>query len=146
MLWLGALPVLAAKLPIPRFVSLRSGEVNFRVGPGKQYPTQWTYVRYQLPVKVIKEHENWRYVEDHEGVKGWVHQTLLSGIRTVMIQGSSQVALRKKPDTLAPAIARAEEGVIARLVSLKDNWVEIKIYKDFYWIPRANAWGILVTE
>jgi len=26
------------KLPVPRFVSLRSDQVNFRAGPGFQYP------------------------------------------------------------------------------------------------------------
>ncbi|OYV32602.1 MAG: hypothetical protein B7Z81_12525, partial [Acidocella sp. 20-61-6] len=32
-------------LPVPRFVSLRTGEVNFRAGPGFQYPVTWVYRR-----------------------------------------------------------------------------------------------------
>ena len=31
--------------PLPRFVSLRAGEVNMRSGPGVQYPVDWVYRR-----------------------------------------------------------------------------------------------------
>ena len=36
-------------LPLPRFVSLRAGEVNLRTGPGVQYPVDWVYLRKNLP-------------------------------------------------------------------------------------------------
>lgn len=38
------------KLPLPRFVSLRSSEVNLRTGPGTNYPVDWVFVRRELPV------------------------------------------------------------------------------------------------
>ena len=38
------------KLPVPRFVSLRSDQINFRAGPGFQYPVTWVYQRAGLPV------------------------------------------------------------------------------------------------
>ncbi|HBT40490.1 MAG TPA: hypothetical protein DEB21_00120, partial [Rhodospirillaceae bacterium] len=39
--------------PLPRFVSLRAGEVNMRSGPGVQYPVDWVYRRRHLPIEVI---------------------------------------------------------------------------------------------
>ena len=42
-------------LPIPRFVSLGSSEVNVRTGPGKRYPVSWMFVRRGLPVMVVDE-------------------------------------------------------------------------------------------
>lgn len=137
---------LGNKLPVPRFVSLRSNEVNFRVGPGAEYPAKWVYLRYQLPVKVVKERDVWRYVEDHEGIKGWVHQTMLSGLRTLMITGDNLVVLRDKPDTLAPARAKAESGVIGHMVKAERNWCQIKINRDYFWVPRTHIWGLLDIE
>jgi SH3-like domain-containing protein len=67
--------------PLPRFVSLKSDEVNLRSGPGRDYPTQWVYRRAGLPLEVIKEFEGWRQVRDAEGAEGWVLQSLLSGRR-----------------------------------------------------------------
>src|SRR5262249_22195734 len=42
-----ALPAAAeeAKLPLPRYASLDSGQVNFRAGPGETYPKLWLYQR-----------------------------------------------------------------------------------------------------
>ena len=42
-------------LPVPRFVALKSDEINARVGPGKDYPIRVTYQRKDYPVKVIQE-------------------------------------------------------------------------------------------
>ena len=44
----------ASGLPLPRFVSLKSGEVNLRTGPGKRYPIDWIYRRRGLPVRASK--------------------------------------------------------------------------------------------
>ncbi|MEK7246175.1 MAG: SH3 domain-containing protein, partial [Pseudomonadota bacterium] len=43
-------------LPLPRFASLRAGEVNVRTGPGVQYPVDWVFQRQGLPVEVIAEY------------------------------------------------------------------------------------------
>ena len=42
-------------LPLPRFVSMASNEVNVRTGPGQDYPIRWTYVRRDLPVKIVED-------------------------------------------------------------------------------------------
>ena len=47
-------------LPLPRFVSLRAGEVNLRTGPGVQHPVDWVYHRQNLPLEIIAEYGTWR--------------------------------------------------------------------------------------
>src|SRR4026209_512491 len=68
-------------LPLPRFASLRSDEVNVRTGPGPRYPIDWVFKRKAMPVEIVAEYENWRKIRDWQGASGWVHQSLLSGQR-----------------------------------------------------------------
>ena len=37
-------------LPLPRFASLKSDEVNVRTGPGTRYPVDWVFKRKSMPV------------------------------------------------------------------------------------------------
>ena len=67
------------KLPIPRFVSLKSNDVNIRVGPGTRYSISWVFKRANYPVEIIQEFDQWREIRDHEGAIGWVHKNMLQG-------------------------------------------------------------------
>ena len=71
-------------LPLPRFVSLKSGRVNSRIGPGVNYSVDWLYLKPGLPMEIIQEYDNWRRVRDADGAEGWVNQSLLSGRRTAI--------------------------------------------------------------
>ena len=42
-------------LPIPRFITLKSNEVNLRKGPNSKYPISWTYQRKGYPMQLIAE-------------------------------------------------------------------------------------------
>jgi SH3-like domain-containing protein len=64
---------------LPRFVSLRSDQVNLRVGPGENYPIEWVLTRKEMPVEIVKEFENWRMIRDWQGTEGWVHERMLTG-------------------------------------------------------------------
>ena len=72
-------------LPVPRFVSLKSGKVNMRVGPGREYRVEWRYTRAGTPVEIVAEFDNWRRVRDAEGTEGWVYGALLTGRRTGVV-------------------------------------------------------------
>ena len=77
-------------LPLPRFVSLRASEVNMRTGPGVRYPIQWKLVYRHMPVEIVAEFENWRKIREWEGSVGWVHKSMLSGQRWVIIRKGKQ--------------------------------------------------------
>src|SRR5215216_2043872 len=98
-------------LPLPRFASLRSDEVNARTGPGTRYPVDWVFRRKGMPVEIVAEFENWRKVRDWQGASGWVHQSLLTGKRGFLISTKS-AELHKTPTNDAPVVARLEPEVV----------------------------------
>src|SRR5260370_26814578 len=100
---------------LPRFVSLRSDQVNLRVGPGENYPIEWVLTRKEMPVEIVKEFENWRMIRDWQGTEGWVHERMLTGKRAVVVKGGIRT-LHRQPDPASPAVARAQPGAIARLL------------------------------
>jgi SH3-like domain-containing protein len=133
-------------LPVPRFVSLRSDEVNLRTGPGLTYPIDWVYKRKELPVEVIDEFDTWRQIRDFEGTEGWVHQSMIDGKRTFMILGEQRV-ITLIPEEHAKSAARLQPGVIGEIQEcLESGWclVSAKGYRG--WIKRELLWGTLEGE
>lgn len=134
-------------LPLPRFASLRAGEVNARTGPGVQYPVDWVFQRQGLPVEVIAEYRTWRKIRDWQGTQGWVHQSLLAGKRTVIVVGGTRT-LHAKPEPGARAVAQLEAGVVANLTSCPEGsaWCRIEVDGFDGWLRRVDFWGVLKDE
>lgn len=135
----------ASGLPLPRFVSFRSEEVNMRTGPGIQYPVDWVYSRRGLPVEIIAEFETWRKIRDWEGTQGWVHQSLLSGKRTVIITGDIR-NLRAKPDASSRVIAKLEPTVLGDLEGCSGGWCQIGVRNMRGWVRHVDMWGVYKDE
>lgn len=132
-------------LPIPRFVSLKSDEVNVRVGPGKRYPIRFIYRRAHWPVEVIEEFAHWRKIKDFEGATGWVHKGLIDGKRTVLIVDKPQ-NLYSRPEATSTPIIRAAPMVIASLSNCQPDWCEVEIHGQPAWIRKADIWGVSREE
>jgi SH3-like domain-containing protein len=128
------------KLPLPRFVSLGSAEVNVRRGPGLAYRKDWVYRRRGLPVRIIDEYGQWRRIVDSDGAGGWVYHALLSGRRTVVVT-ADMATLRARPGPEAPPVARAEQGVVARLGECVAGWCEIDADEAEGWVSVSDVWG-----
>jgi SH3-like domain-containing protein len=130
-------------LPLPRFASLKTDEVNLRSGPGLRYPIEWVYKRRDLPVEIQREFEVWRLVADSEGVKGWVHQATLVGRRTFVVQGTAEQTVRDEAKPDASAVARLKPGVIGRIrnCEAKADWCQVQVGEYRGWLPRAAFWG-----
>ena len=141
----GAAPVWAAKLKVPRFVSLRFATVNLRAGPGTQYPINWVYKRRGLPVEVIRDLDNWRRIRDRWGTVGWIHVSNLSGKRTVLVDGKALV-LRSEPKDGARPVARAQVGVIAEVDECAKAWCRLTVGGHRGWAPRTSIWGVYPRE
>lgn len=137
--------IVRSGLPVPRFVSLRSGEVNVRTGPGRSYPIEWVFVRPGMPVEVTAEFDTWRRIRDVEGTQGWVHQSMLSGRRTLVVTKELRT-LRERPSASAAAVAQAEPGIMGRLVACKGQWCEVEIQGYHGWMERTDFWGIYPNE
>lgn len=128
------------KLPLPRFVSLDADEVNVRRGPGLDYRRDWVYRRQGLPVRIVDEYGHWRRIVDHDDAGGWVFHALLSGRRTVLVT-AEMADLRAGPRADALIVARAEQGVVARLGACEGSWCEITAEGHDGWVRRDEIWG-----
>ena len=93
-------------LPMPRYVSLKADEGNARRGPSLSHRIDWVFTRRDMPLEVTAEYGHWRRVQDRDGQGGWVHYSLLSGVRTVIVD-ADLTPMRVKPDTEAPVTASA---------------------------------------
>lgn len=132
-------------LPLPRFVTLNADEVNLRTGPGLRYPIKVILKKDGLPVQIIKEFDVWRQISDKDGDEGWVHMSLLSGKRAVIISGSMQT-LHKKPDEGTKPVVKLEPGVIAGLDHCEQEWCYLRIASYKGWLKRENVWGVYPDE
>jgi len=134
-----------AALPLPRFASLHSDRVFLRSGPGARYPIEWVLTRKGMPVEIIAQFEHWRRVRDWEGTTGWVHERLLTGKREVIVSGGIR-PLYRYPDPTSALVARAESGVVARLLECRGGWCRIEAAGIAGWVPRAAIWGVFPDE
>ena len=132
-------------LPLPRFVSLKSGEGNARRGPGLSHRIDWVFTRVGMPLKITAEHGHWRRVEDVEGIGGWVHYALLSGVRSVMVADDIVTFFSRADDTSLSAF-QAERGVVARVIGCKDGWCRVTVDKQKGWAPVNSLWGVTEDE
>lgn len=149
VLW-GGMGMAAAQssgLPLPRFVSLRSDQVNMRSGPGVRYPVDWVYLRRNLPVEVIAEFDTWRKIRDADGAEGWVHQSMLAGRRTVQVL-QNRAPLRRTADELGNPAALLEAGVVGRLMQCPtgSDFCRVEINGVTGWLKRAEFWGVYKAE
>ena len=132
-------------LPLPRYVSLKSAETNVRRGPSLTHRIDWIYKRADLPVQIIAEYENWRRIVDRDGLGGWVHYTLLSGERTVLVD-EDQTPVRSRPEASAPEVAVFELGVIAFLGACEIDWCRIEAGGYKGWALKTALWGVDADE
>jgi SH3-like domain-containing protein len=138
-------------LPLPRFVSLKSGRVNSRIGPGVNYPVDWLYLKSGLPMEITQEFDTWRRVRDSDGSEGWINQSLLSGKRTGIAAPwqrgkEAQIRLLDGPDRDARAIAVIEPGVVGKINQCNGEWCEMNFAGHTGWISQSLVWGAYPGE
>jgi SH3-like domain-containing protein len=134
-----------ARARLPRFVSLRSDQVNLRVGPGQTYPIEWLLTRKGMPVEVVREFQNWRMVRVWQDASGWILDRMVTAERHVIVDGAVRV-MRRRPEAQSEIVARAEPGVVARLLECQGKWCHIDAGGYQGWLERGDLWGIFPDE
>ncbi len=132
-------------LPIPRFVSLKGSEGNARRGPGLTHRIDWVFTREGMPLKITAEYEHWRRVEDADGAGGWVHYSLLSGVRTVLVSQDMAEAF-SQPDPASDVLYQSELGVIGKLLECQILWCRVAVEGEKGWIRKSSLWGVFPDE
>lgn len=132
-------------LPLPRYVSLKTSEARARRGPSLTHRVDWLYTRRDLPLRVTGEYEHWRRVEDSDGQGGWIHETLLSGVRTVVVT-QDMTPMRSNPQPAAHEVALLENGVVAHIMECAPDWCRLSIDGARGWVNRSALWGLFPDE
>ena len=133
-------------LEIPRYVSLKSDDANIRVGPSKNYPIEIKYIKKNYPLKVLDEYEEWRKVEDFNRNIGWIHKSLISGIRTGIVLSNDNKNIKLLNTLDGDVIGEIGNGNIVFLEKCKIDWclVSSRNYKG--WIDKKYIWGVKEKE
>jgi SH3-like domain-containing protein len=146
----GAAPKLGPSgLPLPRFVSLKAGRVNVRVGPGQGYKVSWVFTRSGLPVEIVQEFDNWRRIRDSDGTEGWVFHSLLVGKRTAVVapwQDGDPLPIRVSPNDTAEISAYLQPKVVSQISECDKGWCRLTDKRFRGWIKQTNLWGVYPDE
>jgi SH3-like domain-containing protein len=124
---------------VPRYVSLKVGKANGRVGPSTKHKILWQYRRKGLPLIVVAETDTWRKVRDIKGDESWVHRPALSGIRNVIT--TEEATIHKNASVNAETIALTEKDTLLQLEECRKNWCRVSYEKIQGWIQRSEVWG-----
>ena len=139
----------ATGLPLPRYVSLKSGNVNVRRGPGQGYDIAFTFVRAGLPVEITQEFDNWRKIRDSDGSEGWVFYSLLSGRRTAVVapwEKAGQFSARGDAAEDAPVVAYLQPRVVAAVERCDGTWCLLTGDGFEGWVEQQRLWGVYPEE
>ena len=133
-------------LQLPRFVSLKSNDVNLRVGPSVNYPIELKYTQNNLPVEIIDEFDFWRKIKDSENNIGWLHKSLIKGERFVLTVNKNNYvkSIYNRPN--GNQIGMVEKNNILNLESCLQNWCLVSHQKIRGWLSKEFIWGVYETE
>ena len=133
-------------LEIPRYVSLKSDDANIRVGPSKNYPIEIKYIKKNYPLKVLEEYEEWRKVEDFNKNIGWIHKSLISGIRTGIVLSNDNKTLKLLNTLEGNVTGEIGNGNIVFLEKCKIDWCLVSSGNYKGWIDKKYIWGVKEKE
>ena len=126
---------------VPYWATIKTDELNMRVGPSRQYRIAWVFKRRGLPVKIIRVVDAWRLIEDIDGTRGWVSANLLSPQTGGMVVGTGPAPMRAQPDRNARLKWKLEVGVIGNLGDCDDGWCVFEVRGHKGWVPQDRLWG-----
>ena len=135
-LWLLQLSVGFA---MPQRLAVSAPLANIRSGPGTQYDIIWKVEKY-YPVEILKQSDDWYRFRDFEGDEGWIHQSLLENMETV-ITTADRCNIRKGPGTNFDILFTAGKGIPFKVLSRKGSWLEIQHADgDRGWVHKSLVW------
>lgn len=126
----------------PYWASLAKGEAVMRIGPSKDFPANWVYLRRDLPVRVVQTRPDWRKVEDPDGVSGWFHVRLLKDDPTAIVKGGP-ADLRDKPSAGSRLLYRLAPGVVGKISGCASGWCAFDAGGKSGYVLAQSLWGAI---
>lgn len=140
--WAQGPKITPSGMDVPRYVSLKYGQVNARVGPDEEHRLLWVYKAKGLPVQVVAETREWRRICDPEGNLAWVHRRTTDGRRTAMRVQASALPLHAQPKPNARISAYLAGRATASLDRCEKGWCKLKADGETGWVPENEIWGV----
>ena len=134
----------------PYYASIKSNRVNSHRGPGKEYKISYEYIQKGTPVMVIAKYDHWRKVKDPVGDESWIHKSMLSPKRFVIVMSTNPTELRQKSNETSKIIAYVKKNVVLELATVRGNWCNVifrgNTGKYSGWIKKSDVFGVFENE
>jgi SH3-like domain-containing protein len=112
---------------------------NIRSGPGEEYDILWKIEKYH-PLLILEKSHSWYFFRDFEGDKGWIHDSCVSKIPSV-ISLKDNCNVRSKPDVQSKILFTVEKGIPFKIIERKGDWIHVEHSDgDKGWIHRFLVW------
>ena len=127
-------------------VAVKNDNVNMRSGPSTKTDVLWK-IGQGFPLQVVKRSGDWIQVKDFEGSVGWVRKDMVSNQSHVVVKANKgsgkSVNIRSTPSTNGDVVATAIYGVVFKVVSKKNGWVQVQHANGVKgWIRQDLLWGV----
>ncbi|MEJ2096457.1 MAG: SH3 domain-containing protein [Deltaproteobacteria bacterium] len=120
-------------------LSVAVSVANIRSGPGTTHDVLWQVQKY-YPLQILKKIGTWYDFKDFEGDEGWIHESLVNTVPTV-ITIKENCNVRSGPGTQYDVVFRVGRGIPFRVTGQKDKWLQIKHADgDSGWIYKTLVW------
>ena len=134
----------------PYYASIKSNRVNSHRGPGKEYKISYEYIQKGTPVMVIAKYDHWRKVKDPLGDESWIHKSMLSPKRFVIVTSENATKLMQKSNESSDIVAYVKKNVVLELISVRGNWCNVVFRSNTEnysgWISKSSVFGVFKNE
>ena len=134
----------------PYYASIKSNKVNSHRGPGREYKISYEYIQRGTPVIVIAKYDHWRKVKDPIGDESWIHKSMLSSKRFVIVMNDGLTKLMSKSNETSQIVAYVKKNVVFELISVRGNWCNVVCrngnWKYSGWIKKTDVFGTFENE
>jgi SH3-like domain-containing protein len=126
-------------------VAIAGEDINMRSGPDTDQPIEWK-LGSGYPLEVIGKKGDWLAVKDFEGSTGWVHRKTTQNTPHVIVRANKgteqQINIRSAPNTSAEIVAKANYGVVFKVVGSQGTWINVEHAQGVKgWIEGSLLWG-----
>ncbi len=128
-----------ASVSAAEYVSVIKDGVNIRSGPGTDSEVHWEVFK-DFPLKVVQRKDQWAKIEDFEGDGGWIHASLVTDKKTVIVK-VKKANIRVGPGENYEIVASALYGVVFSQGKIQGDWVEISHTDGTKgWVHKSLIW------
>jgi SH3-like domain-containing protein len=131
--------LVSASVAMAERLSVSVSIANIRSGPGENYDILWAVEKYH-PLDVFQKSGRWYHFRDFEKDEGWIHESLVSKIPSVITK-KENCTIRSGPGARFAILLTVEKGIPFKILDRKKEWIHIQHADgDSGWIHESLVW------